>query len=232
MTGKTMTTTNCKVLVGAPCSRTPVYDKFYDAFAILDTPPGSIKMRATGGGVSHNINMLIDKAIEHECSHIFIVEDDSTFPRDALTRLLAHNVPVVTGLCRSRQAPFMPYIYSGLDPVNGLTWYQLTGADHGLIRVAATGMGGILINMDVFKALERPYFRNYFVGEREWGQDIIFGKSLIEAGIEVYCDLDIIIDHMTQCTIGSELVDGNWEVVVNINQHRFNLLVEAEVGYE
>lgn len=221
-----------KVLVGAPCAKVPVYDKFYDAFAMLECPPGSIKMRATGGGVSHNLNMLIDKASEHKCSHLFIVEDDSTFAKYSLMRLLAHDKPVVTGLCRSRQAPFLPYIYSGLDPVQGLTWRGLTGADMGLIKVAATGMGGILINMDVFKLLERPYFRNYFIGEKEWGQDVIFGKSLIEAGVEVYCDLDVVIDHMTQCTIGSEFVDGNWDVVVKINQHKFNLVVESEVGHD
>lgn len=221
-----------KVLVGAPCSKTPVFDRFYDALAMLETPPGSIKMRATGGGVSHNLNILIDKAIEHGCSHLFIVEDDSYFAPDSLMRLLAHDKPVVTGLCRSRQAPFLPYIYSGIDEKGWLKWYQLKGSDQGLIKCAATGMGGILINMEVFKSLERPYFRNYFIGEQEYGQDIIFGKSLIEAGIDVYCDLDVIIEHATQCTIGSALVDGNWEVVVKVNQFAFNLLVEPEVGHD
>lgn len=220
-----------KVLCGAPCSRTPVYDKFYDAWAALEVPEGSIKQRATGGGVSHNLNTIIDNAIKHECSHVFIAEDDSTFPRDTVMRLLAHDKPVVAGLCRSRQAPFMPYIYSGLDDT-GMLWRPLTGADTGLIKCAATGMGGILINMEVFKKLERPYFRNYFVGEREWGQDIIFGKSLIEAGIDVYCDTDVIIDHMTQCTISSVLVDGNWETIIKVNSFAVNLLIEPEVGLE
>lgn len=221
-----------KVLIGAPCSKTPTYDKFYDALALLEAPPGSIKMRATGGGVSHNLNLLVDNAINHGCSHVFIVEDDSSFAPDSLMRLLAHDVQVVTGLCRSRQAPFLPYIYSDLDGDNGLSWRPLTSSDSGLIKVAATGMGGILINMEVFKLLTRPYFRNYFIGEKEWGQDIIFGKSLIEAGVEVYCDLDVIIDHATQCTIGSELVDGEWQVVVKINQAAFNLNMNAEVGVE
>lgn len=222
----------CKVLAGAPCSKVPVYDRFYDAFALLDLPEGSVKMRATGGGVSHNLNLLVDNALAHGCSHLFIVEDDSTFPKDAVTRLLAHDKEVVTGLCRSRQAPFLPYIYSGLDGEKGLSWYPLTAKDSGLIKVAATGMGGILIKTSVFEKLERPYFRNYFVGEQEWGQDVIFGKALIDAGVDVWCDLDIIIDHMTQCTIGSEKVGDQWEVVVRINQAAFNLNMNAEVGVE
>lgn len=212
-----------KVLCGAPCGKNPVYDIFYDAFSRLEIPEGSIKQRITGGSVPSNLNKIVASAKEHECSHVFIVEDDSSFEPDTLIRLLMHDKPVVTGLCRSRQAPFRPYIYSGLDPKTGLTWRELTPDDTGLIRVAATGMGGILLQMSVFDKLKKPYFHSYYDGETEWGQDVVFGKSLIEAGIEVYCDLDVIIDHATQCTIGSEKVNGQWKVVVKVNLATFKL---------
>lgn len=204
-----------KVLCGAPCGKLPVYDEFYDCFAALIAPEGSIKTRARGGDVPTNLNKLVDAALEHDCSHLFIVEDDSWFAPDALMRLLAHDKPVVTGLCRSRQPPFLPYIYSGLAE-DGLVKRLLKPEDEGLIKVAATGMGGILINTAVFQHLKRPYFSTYYIGERSWGQDVLFGKSLIEAGVDVYCDLDVIIGHATQCVLGTQKIDGKWNITVRI----------------
>lgn len=207
-----------KVLVGAPCGKEPVYDEFYDCFAALITPELSIKTRAKSGSIPINLNALVDAAISNECTHLFVVEDDSFFKPDTLMRLLAHDKPVVAGLCRSRQAPFVPYVYSGVEE-DGLSRYMLGADDKGLIKVAATGMGGILINTEVFKQLSRPYFWSYFVGEKFWSQDVVFGKSLIEAGVEVYCDLDVIIEHATQCVLGTERdEDGGWCTTMRVSE--------------
>lgn len=210
-----------KVCVGAPCAKQPICDRFYDCFGGLDLPQGSIWQRAIGGSIPVNLNKLVDAALTQDCTHLFIVEDDSVFERDTVRRLLAHDKPVVTGLCRQRSAPFRSYVYKGLNE-NGLGWYTLTPQDKGLIKVDATGMGGILINTEVFKKLQRPYFHHYFVGEKEWGQDIVFGKSLVEAGIDVYCDLDVHIGHVTQCQIGSEWSPTGWNVTVKIDEIKVN----------
>ncbi len=84
-------------------------------------------------------------------------------------------------------------------------------------------MGGILINTDVFRNIKRHYFQNYFIGEKEWSQDIVFGKSLIDAKIDVYCDTDVIIGHMTQCVLGSEWDKDGWKIVVKIHEALVNL---------
>ncbi len=211
-----------KVLVGAPCGKVPVCNEFYGCFYGLHVPPGSDWTRPIGGSVPHNLNVIVDQALSGGYSHVFIVEDDSLFPQDVVLRLLKHDVPVVAGLCRSRSAPFRSYIYKGLNE-NGLGWYTLTPKDSGLIKCSATGMGGILIKTDVFKSLTRPYFHSYFVGDQEWSQDIVFGKSLIDAGIDVYCDTDIIIGHTTQCVLGSERTDEGWTIVVRIDQAMVSL---------
>lgn len=215
-----------KVMCGAPCAKFPTYAEFFDSFAALEMPEGSLKMRATGGSIPLNLNTLVDNMFAHDCSHLFIVEDDSSFAPDTLMQLLAHDVPVVAGLCRARQAPFRPYIYSALDPDTGLSYQPLTAADRGLIKVAATGMGGILIKREVFEQLSRPYFSHYHVGEREWGQDIMFGKSLIDAGIDVYCDTDVIIWHATQAVIGSSFAGGKWGMDLRVNEATFRIVLD------
>ncbi len=212
-----------KVLAGTPCGKVPVCNDFHFCFANLRLPEGSIHQRVIGGNIARNLNELVDSAATQNCSHLFIVEDDSVFEADSVLRLLKHNKPVVTGLCRSRTAPFHPYVYDGITAEGGYTFHPITENDKGLIKVAATGMGGILINMEVFKKLKRPYFSNYFEGEKEWSQDIVFMKSLVDNKIEVYCDLDVIIGHVTQCIIGSEFEDGRWKIVVRIGDAVVNL---------
>lgn len=217
------------VLAGAPCSKNPVCDRFYDCFAGLVLPPGSHRQRVVGGNIPGNLNKLVDCAIEAKVTHLFIVEDDSVFAPDTVTRLLAHDKPVVTGLCRARHAPFRAYVYRGATS-DGLTYHTLTPEDKGLIPCSATGLGGILINMDVFAKLKRPYFHDYFIGEQYWGQDFVFGKSLVDAGIGVYCDTDVIIGHTTQCVLGSELGPHGWVITVGIDQAMVSLPQPVEVA--
>lgn len=216
--------TATKVLAGNPTGKMPVCNDFFDCFYALDLPEGSISgRRVVGGSISNNLNTLVDMAIDEGCTHLFIVEDDSLFGRDTVMRLLAHDVPVVAGLCRSRAMPFRSYVYSGIDGDEGLTYYTLKPTDKGLIRCAATGMGGILINTEVFKKLKKPYFQTYFAGTKEWTQDIVFGKSLIDAGIDVYCDLGVTIGHVTQCVLGSALGPDGWNIVLRVHSAIVNI---------
>ena len=205
-----------KVLLGAPCGKLPPCGAFYHAFYGLQAPSGSFHHCVTGGSVPGNLNKLVDVALEHACTHLFIVEDDSIFAPDTVMRLLAHHKPVVTGLCLNRNAPFRPYIYENSDPAAGLKYRTLNAEDTGLIRVGATGMGGILINMCVFQQLQRPYFEVNYRGEVEWGQDIGFGAKLIHAGIEVFCDLDVPIWHGTDCFLGTKHDDKGWWLLIRI----------------
>jgi hypothetical protein len=214
---------NPKVLVGAPCGKKANYDEFYDCFYGLDGPTELMpRMRARGGDISTNLNKLVEQAMTLNCTHLFVVEDDSAFLPDTLMRLLAHDVPVVTGLCRARHAPFRPYIYKGMNETTGLAFYSLQPTDKGLIggHGWATGMGGILIQMNVFDKLQKPYFDRYTADDgRVFGQDIDFGMKLIRAGVPVYCDLDVVIYHNTDCLIGSaQAPDGRWLMTLRVDQ--------------
>lgn len=221
--GETFPTERPTVFIGVPCGKTPVCDAFYHCFYALQAPEGSIWRRVQGGSVARNLNCLVDLAIEHECTHLFIVEDDSVFAPDTVMRLLAHEKPVVAGLCLARNPPFRPYIYSGFVPGKGLAYRPLLPNDAGLIRVAATGMGGILIRTDVFAKLHRPYFEVAYHGETEWGQDILFGKQLIDAGIDVFCDVDVKIGHVTQCEIAAVRSERGWHTVIRVDETRVDL---------
>lgn len=204
-----------KVFVGVPCGKTPVCDSFYDCLYRLVLPEGSVIQRVKGGSVPQNLNKIIEAARDFD--YVFIVEDDSMFHPLTVINLLSHDKDVVAGLCPNRNAPFPAYIYGDANE-NGLAYYSLKESDTGLIRVKATGMGGILIKMSVFDKLKKPYFINTFIGETEWGQDIWFGKSLVDAGIEVFCDTDVPIWHATHCALATMRKDGIWRTVIKIGE--------------
>lgn len=206
-----------KVLAGSPCGKTPVCDHFYDCFYGLILPEGSFAQRAKSGSVAQNLNTLVDQAQNNEFDYLFIVEDDSMFHPQTVLALLRHDKDVVAGLCLQRNAPFRPYLYDGYNPESGLAWRPLKQEDEGLIKVTATGMGGILIKTSVFDKLKKPYFWTEYKGEKEWGQDINFGKSLHEAGIEVFCDLDVPIWHATQCALAAVKENDKWSTIIRID---------------
>lgn len=212
------------VLAGAPCGKTPVCDGFYDCFYGLILPEGSKIQRAKGGSVPQNLNALVDIALGDKHDYIFIVEDDSMFAPDSVLRLLAHDKDVVTGLCLARFPPFNPYVYGGLDEEGRILWRKVDNSETGLIKVLATGMGGVLIKTEVFQKLKRPYFEHYFDSkEQEWGQDIVFQKKLIDAGIQVYCDLDVTIWHATHCSLAMLHEDGKWNKNIRIGDQNYKL---------
>lgn len=205
-----------KILAAAPCGKTPVCDGFYDCLYGLALPENSVIQRAKGGSVPQNLNAICKLAIDGNFDYFFIVEDDSMFAPDTVIRLLQHDKDVVTGLCLNRNPPFYPYIYNELDEDGRLRYRALTNQDDGLIKVLGTGMGGILIKTDVLKKLKQPYFHHYFKDGEEWGQDIVFQKSLIDAGIEVFCDLNVTIWHATHCSLAAIKLDGKWNTILRV----------------
>jgi hypothetical protein len=222
---------NSKVFVGVPCGKSPVCDAFYDCLYSLVLPEGSQIQRVKSGSTTQNLNAIIELARGFD--YVFIVEDDSMFSPYVVLNLLRHNKDVVAGLCPTRTPPFNAYIYSKGDE-RGLQFRKIQNHESGLIKVDATGMGGILIKMSVFDKLNKPYFENKYIGQQEWGQDIIFNKQLISAGVEVYCDTDVTIWHATHCSLATlKKEDGTWCTTIRIGTFHIDIpIIEQLVPSE
>ena len=63
---------------------------------------------------------------------------------------------------------------------------------HGLQEVDGTGATGVLIKRHVVEAIEPPWFKMLFDGEKmELGEDYYFFRKAKEAGFKVYADFDL-----------------------------------------
>jgi hypothetical protein len=118
-----------------------------------------------------------------EATHVFFLDDDVLVPPDGLLRLLAHDVPIVSGFYVERAAPHFPVAYRhGAD-----LHVPLTRFCSGLQRVDAVGAGCLLVKTEVFRALEPEWFA-FAPG---YSEDSYFCAQARRAGFEVLLDFDV-----------------------------------------
>lgn len=199
-----------KVLVGIP-SGAARYGEFNDFVNILQKPENTFFTYARGQSPAKNRNLIIERALETDCTHVLFLDDDMAFEPDILVRLLSHDKDIVTGLYYLRSYPHPPALFDSFNGKETANIKYLNG-DRGLIPVVAAGLGCCLIKTDVFRKMEKPWIR---LGELEadmWCDDVGF---FIRAHSEIpelkmYCDLDVRVGHMSQVTIWPTIVDNKW----------------------
>jgi hypothetical protein len=138
-------------------------------------------------------NRLVAEAIHWEADYMLWMDADHVFPRDALVRLLSHNLPVVGCNYARRLNPTSPTACVENDGKIELVWSPREGVD----EVAHLGLGLCLFDMRVFGAMDQHYDGNFwplFViepsanGISSIGEDVFFFKKVREAGVKVHCD--------------------------------------------
>jgi GT2 family glycosyltransferase len=122
-------------------------------------------------------------------THVFVLDDDILPPPDGLLRLLAHDVPIVSGLCVQRDPPHLPAAYRrGAD-----LHVPLTRFCAGLQSVDAVGAACLLVKTEVFQRLEPPWFE-FAPG---FSEDLFFCAQARRHGYEVLLDFAVQCGHLT-----------------------------------
>ena len=146
-----------------------------------------------GMSVSCNRNSGVAIALQRKTKWIFFVDDDMVLPPDAILRLLARHVDVVSGLYVKRQRPFVPIAYNIEDgsfiPIEEPLINEL-------MQVDAVGGGCLLVNATVFGCLPKPYFAVPPHGDTVMSEDIYFCQQLTAHGIKVHLDTGVFCGHV------------------------------------
>lgn len=96
---------------------------------------------------------LVQAALTAHATHVFWLDSDMRFPKDALVRLLAHDVPIVAANYPTRRPPIVPVAQR-----NAEGHLFTTAHAKGLVPVDAVGMGCMLVQASVYHALPKPWF--------------------------------------------------------------------------
>ena len=146
-----------------------------------------------GYDTAENRNYCVFNALRAGCSHILFVDDDMVFPPDTLERLLNHDKDIIGTVYNSRMFPPTPTI--ALEDGS-----KIKDGDklEPLIKCSYVGTGVMLIKLDIFKTIEKPWFhiQKHENGYTLFSDDCYFCKQVIKQGYEVWCDTTIKVGHL------------------------------------
>lgn len=130
--------------------------------------------------------ILARDALARGADYVLFVDSDMTFPGDALRRLLGHSKPIVGATYARRREPYgvLGYAPDGAEIPPGAT---------GLWPFARLPGGMLLIAREVFDRVPRPWFPVTYRPETDdyESEDFGFCRWAIEAGYDIWCDLDL-----------------------------------------
>lgn len=135
---------------------------------------------------------LASNAISQGAEYILWLDSDMRFPKNTLSRLLAHNKDIVGCNYSQRVVPPKPTAHNSVG--NGDFEPVWTNPDSkGLEQVSFLGFGCILTKADVFKKIEKPWFHLGYStrNHRFIGEDVYFCLQAQKANIPVLLDHDL-----------------------------------------
>ena len=196
---------NFKFAIGFLCSWPHIPFPFFHSFVQMERPE-FVPLIATNGPVDGLRNKVIEDAKKLGVSHLFMPDMDQTYPVNTITKLLAHNLPVVGAKVHRRYPPFDPLMLKG--DIN--SYYLIEEWEDGeLVEVDATGTGCLMFDMRIFYDLSPPWFefRPNPDPERPGivGEDMGFCSEVRKAGYKIYVDTSIQCGHLSTMEVTEEL---------------------------
>lgn len=170
------------------------------------------KIRAVGSTdrvYTHSAENLVvrDFLSLPDATHLFMTEMDMVIPDDTITKLLALDAPIASGLyflrggrgqaCLYKKvltAKENPYPHTPVSIFPQETPFVIDPEGGG-----CPGLGCVLIRRDVFEQVEFPWFD---LKENFYGSDMYFYTKVREKKFQVWVDPTVRCDHMDYTRIG------------------------------
>ncbi len=200
-----------KVLIGVVTGEYARRADFYDYYNLLTKPKDAAVILCHDRSPAKGRNLIIDAAIDNNCTHVLFIDDDMAYKPNSLLKLLEHNVDIVSGLYLSRAYPHQPIVFDVADDDGSCLPMYLMGDEPRLKPIVAAGLGFLLVKTTVFDKLEKPYVRLGELNSEQWCDDIGFFNRLRQSGIQSYCDMEVMVGHMgTMIIWPNRAKDGQW----------------------
>lgn len=142
-------------------------------------------------------NKIVNSARRHNCDYIFFIDSDVLVEQGQLEKLLSNDKDIVSGIYYQKRPP---YYQLPRKKVTENLYVPLELEGNELIEIDGTGMGCVLIKMNVFEKIHHPWFEfKYYKIDERWDQlseDLYFCQKLQSTGIKIYCDPTIQCSHI------------------------------------
>lgn len=186
-----------KLLIGLP-HKNLVSLEWSLAFRNLVVNVPSIFTCSAGVPIDVARNEIVKSALTNNVDWIFFLDTDVVPPPDIITRLMAHNLPIVTAIYHTRAPPIEPCIWREVHPSGKQAIAYTQGQ---MIEADFIGMGACLIHTSVFKNIFPPFF-DWTLGRQEpnnmtlgRSEDFEFCKKVRDKGYKIWADTSIQCRH-------------------------------------
>ncbi len=88
---------------------------------------------------------------------------------------------------------------------------------HGLEKIEACTMGGLLLRRSVLERIGDPWFtfdRQPWLEPDQYAEDLTFCQKLKTAGIPLYLDLETRFQHEMTCLVAPVRHQGQWQTAL------------------
>jgi len=185
-----------KLGIGIPSGSGMVNIKFATSLMALRLPEDTRVIVSEKVMVHTAREDIVDQLIGDR-DYILFLDDDMIFDSDLALKLLEHKKDVIGGLAFQRRKPFFPCIFKEKEG----KYYPIIRKTNQVFEVDAIGLAGTLIRVEVFKKLPKPWF--YFT--KEFSEDFNFSRSVKKAGFRIWCDPSVLLQHIGDPQIISEI---------------------------
>ncbi len=142
-----------------------------------------------GSIIPFNRQWCVEEAIKWGATHVLFIDDDMAFGPEVVKRLLrwADTCPIIAANCVKRVYPltFMAVGFDGQE-------VKTDDTKRGVEEVMFVGNSVILIDINVFSKIEKPWFAFPYIeaANKYETEDYYFQRKALEAGIGTFIEHD------------------------------------------
>jgi len=151
-------------------------------------------------------NKLVWEAVEARATHLMFIDSDMSFPVDGVDKLIERGLDIVGGLYFKRVVPIHPIAKLIKNKAVVDMKFEEIPTLKEPFKVDAVGTGFMLINVDVFKKMDPPFFfhttpKEFGLTEipfpdNEVGEDVAFCLKAKKLGFDIWVDPTIKLGHI------------------------------------
>lgn len=130
--------------------------------------------------------------------YLFSVDSDIVLPKDTLTKMLKHNVDMVSGVYKQRFDDREIIEIHRKNEHGGVSHIPFSAIQPpGLHEIDSCGFGCVLVKSEVIRKIGYPQFKYHSALDHRYtiSEDVFFCKRAKEVGAKIYVDSSIVCDH-------------------------------------
>lgn len=137
-------------------------------------------------------NNIVESCVNEDIDGIMWADSDMIFPVDAISRIVAHDKPFVTGIYFQREPPHWPLVSLFNEDRQVFNWLT-RWPENVLAPVDGCGFGCVYTDIELFRKIDPPWFEY-----KKFSEDFDFCLKVAELGVQPLVDTGVLCGHLPE----------------------------------